>query len=150
MQGPRLFLFGSAESFLKMETDFWNSLNRLPFYSYVNLGLESFDAETLEFLKKPVGAEIMQEAFQGMLDINRNYENIEVTTNFLLGEELPGGHFPSLCRRLGIGMPGNEGKGCIYLSPLKGSKNTRKLLGQFREIKRASRIETLLYLIQRL
>jgi len=150
MQEPRLFLFGSAESFLKMETYFWRSLNRLPFYTYVNLGLESLDDETLEFLKKPVSSAAMKKAFKRMCEINKSCERIEVTGNFLLGEDLPGGHIPSLVAHMGEATPGVAGKGCIYLSPLKGSKNTKELLNQFRAIKQKSRIQTFLYLIQRL
>jgi len=150
MQGPRLFLFGSAESFLKKDTYFWRNLNRLPFYTYVNLGLESFDAETLEFLKKPVCSAVMQRAFAGMRAVNRNYDNIEVTANFLLGKELPAGHLPSLVKHLAAAVKEGSGKGCVYLSPLKGSQNTKELLEQFRAIKQKSRIQTFLYLIQRL
>jgi hypothetical protein len=150
MQEPRLFLFGSAESFLKMDACFWQGLNRLPFYAYVNIGLESFDDETLQFLKKPVNPALMLEAFKGMLAVNKKYENIEVTANFLLGEGLPGSHFPTLVGHIGEALKGVAGKGCIYISPLKGSQNTRELLNQFRAIKQKSRIQTFLYLIQRL
>ena len=150
MQGSRLFLFGSAESFLRLDAYFWQSLNRLPFYKYVNLGLESFDDDTLKFLKKPVSSAVMQKAFTRMCAINKKYENIEVTANFLLGEELPAGHIPALLAHIVEGEKGGTGKGCIYLSPLKGSQNTKELLQQFREIKLKSRIQTFLYLIQRL
>jgi len=150
MQQPRLFLFGSPESFLKMDASFWQSLNRLPFCTYVNIGLESFDSETLEFLKKPVHAAVMQEAFRRMLAVNKNYENIEVTANFLMGHDLPDSHFPILFEQISEALNGGAGKGCIYISPLKGSRNARELLSQFRAIKQKSRIETFLYLIQRL
>jgi radical SAM superfamily enzyme YgiQ (UPF0313 family) len=152
MQEPRLFLFGSAESFVKMEEYLWRSLNRLPFYTYVNLGLESFDDETLRFLKKPVSSAVMQKAFTQMAAINKRYENIEVTANFLLGADLPANHVASLVAHLSdSGIPeGGSGKGCIYISPLKGSKNRKELLAQFRTIKQKSRFQTFLYLIQRL
>jgi hypothetical protein len=152
MREPRLFLFGSAESFIKMEEHFWRRLNRLPFYTYVNLGLESFDDDTLRFLRKPVSSAVMQKTFQHMSAINKRYGNIELTANFLLGAELPANHIPSLIARLretGI-RQGSAGKGCIYISPLKGSKNTKELLKEFRTIKQKSRCQTFLYLIQRL
>jgi len=150
MQEPRLFLFGSAESFLKMETSFWRSLNRLPFYTYVNLGLESLDDETLKFLKKPVSSTAMQKAFRRMREVNGSYENIEITANFIMGEDLPKSHIPALVAHMGEAAKGAGSKGCIYISPLKGSRNKKGLLHQFRAIKQKSRIQTFLYLIQRL
>jgi hypothetical protein len=150
MLGPKLFLFGSAESFLQMDKYFWDSLNRLPFYTYVNLGLESFDGNTLKFLKKPVSSEEMVKAFERMLEMNKRYEHVEVTANFLLSEELPSGHIPSLLKQMSDPLGKHMGKGCVYISPLKGSTNSKEILHQFREIKRQSRIDTFLYLIQRL
>ena len=150
MQEPRLFLFGSAESFLQKAMDFWRRLNRLPFYTYVNLGLESLDDDTLEFLKKPVRSATMKKAFTRMYEINRSCENIEITANFLLGEDLPKSHVPALVAHIGQAAKGAGSKGCIYISPLKGSTNTKELLDQFRSIKQKSRNQTFLYLIQRL
>jgi Radical SAM superfamily len=151
MQQPRLFLFGSAESFLKRDEPFWKNINKLPFYTYVNLGLESFDSETLQFLKKPVEAEVMRQGFAKMLTINQRYENIEVTANFILGDNLPDGHIPSLIKHVNEALDGSSiGKGCIYVSPLKSSQKTKELLKQFRAIKQKVRLQTYLYLIQRL
>jgi len=150
MLEPRLFLFGSPDSFLKKEQDFWTKLNRLPLYAYVNIGLESFDNETLEFLKKPVDASEMLRAFSQMLAINRNFQNVEITANFVMGEGLPAGHVPSLVKHGGEALEHTAGKGCMYISPLKGSRNRKETLDTFREIKQKSRLETLLYLIQRL
>ncbi|MFC1843444.1 hypothetical protein ACFLZ5_01475 [Thermodesulfobacteriota bacterium] len=150
MLGPKLFLFGSPESFLRMETYFWDSLDRLPFYTYVNIGLESFDDKTLEFLKKPVSSQDISIAFSRMLEINKSYGHIEVTANVLLGEELPSSHIPSLLKQIGNSLEKHVGKGCIYFSPLKGSKKTKEILDLFRDIKHQSRIDAFLYLIQRL
>jgi hypothetical protein len=150
MQEPRLFLFASAESFLHQTNGFWHKLNRLPFYNYINLGLESFDEETLHYIKKPVAPEIMKEGFTKMLAVNRTYENIEVTANFLIGDDLPAGQYSSVVRYINEAAGGLTAKGCIYISPLKGSSNSRYLLKQFRDIKHRNRMETYLYLIQRL
>ena len=150
MRNPRMFLFGSADSFLQQDDNFFANLDRLPYYTFINLGLESFDAETLEVLKKPVAADKMKKAFARMLDINRRFEHIEITANFLLGEELPGNHIPSLIDHLHNSPGRSINKGCIYMSPLQGSQETRKILHQFLDIKHKSRLETLLYLIQRL
>ena len=71
-----------------------------------------------------------------MQEINKSYENIEVTANFLLGDDLPAGHIPTLAAQIGeAGKRGCAAKGCIYISPLKGSQNTKELLRQFRAIK---------------
>lgn len=150
MNGPKQFLFGSCESFLRMDKYFWDDLNNLPYYSYINIGLESFDGNTLEFLEKPVSASVVADAFDRMLEINKNYEQIEVTANFLLGGKLPDSHYTSLTTFLGESIGRHQAKGCIYLSPLKGSRDTRDLLARFREIKHRSRMDTFLYLIQRL
>ena len=150
MQEPKLFLFGSGESFLHKEEHFWESMNSLPFYTFVNLGLESFDDDTLKSLKKPVSSEVMHRAFNRMHEVNKRYENIEVTANFLLGKDLPGSHITTLVKHIGDNIKGVAGKGCMYLSPLKGSQNTKELLKQFRAIKQKSRMQTFLYLIQRL
>ncbi|MBW2484341.1 MAG: hypothetical protein JRF05_03165, partial [Deltaproteobacteria bacterium] len=150
MQEPRLFLFGSAESFLDKDEDFWHHMNSLPFYTYANIGLESFDDAALRFFKKPVPSAVMQKAFKRMQRINKSYENIEVTANILIGEDLPASHIPALTAHIDEAVKKNAAKGCIYISPLKGSRNTKKLLEQFRLIKQKSRIQTFLYLIQRL
>lgn len=150
MQGPRLFLFGSTESFLQKDEDFWRQLNRLPFYVYINLGLESFDNNTLELLKKPVGSQVVEQAFQQMLAINKSYSNIEITANILLGTELPGSHISSLLEHIGPALGRHKGKGCIYMSPLKGSTDSKGILDLFREVKHQCRLDTFLYLIQRL
>ncbi len=150
MLEPRLFLFGSPDSFLQKENSFWTNLDHLPFYTYVNIGLESFDNETLEFLKKPVHAAETLKAFNHMLNINRRFQHVEITANFVLGEGFPAGHVPSLIKHAGETLKQTAGKGCIYISPLRGSKNRREMLDTFREIKQKNRIETLLYLIQRL
>jgi hypothetical protein len=150
MLGPKLFLFGSPVSFLQMDTFFWDSLNRLPFYTYVNIGLESFDDNTLDFLKKPINSQDISKAFSRMKEINKNFDYVEVTANFLLGESLPASHIPSLLKHIGNSLGKHAGKGCIYFSPLKGSTSTKESLNLFRDIKHQSRIDAFLYLIQRL
>jgi len=150
MQEPRLFLFGSAKSFLDKDEDFWKKINRLPFYTYANIGLESFDDPTLQHVKKPVSSAVMQKAFKRMQKINKSYENIEITANILIGENLPSGHIPELTAQIDEAEKEAPGKGCIYISPLKGSQKSKKLLDQFRSIKQKSRLRTFLYLIQRL
>ena len=81
---PRLFLFGSVDSLLKSGNELFKKLNHLPFYTYINIGLESVDAPTLAYIHKPLDTSKIRAAFQKMLDINSTYANIEITTNFLL------------------------------------------------------------------
>ena len=151
LQGPKLFLFGSAGSFLQKDKYFWESLDRLPFYTYVNLGLEALDGSTLELLRKPVSPGDMATAFIRMLKINNSYEHIEVTANFLLSDMFPAGHILSLLKHtVAEHLGSHTGKGCIYMSPLKGKTNSKAIFNLFREIKYKSRMETFLYLIQRL
>ncbi|MBU0992944.1 MAG: hypothetical protein KJ737_10665 [Proteobacteria bacterium] len=51
--GPcTLFLFGSVLSFFKAEDSLFDMLNRLPYKTYINLGLEAFHGPTLTQLGK--------------------------------------------------------------------------------------------------
>ena len=53
---PQLFLFGSVRSLLECGEAPFAALERLPFRSYVDVGMESADAATLEALGKSVTA----------------------------------------------------------------------------------------------
>ena len=147
---PSLFLFGSVDSFLRSENAVFERLKDLPFNIVINIGFESIDAPTLAFIRKPVDASRVREAFQKMLEINLLYENIEITGNFLMGEQLSIEHDQSLAALLQETAAPRNGKGSIYLSPLKDSPKKRELLPRFFEIKDQSRLPTFIYLIQRL
>jgi hypothetical protein len=155
LRGACLFLFGSVDSMVRSEEGLFESLSRFPFSTHINVGLESNDLKTLEKLKKPVSVEKIWEAFTRILDINRRYEKIEVTSNFVFGEDLPSGHLPSLLEltRHKSNLTGN--KGALYLSPLVDegmgeNKSKRELLRKFLKLKTESRLPTFIYLIQRL
>jgi hypothetical protein len=155
LRGACLFLFGSVDSMVRSEEGLFESLSRFPFSTHINVGLESNDLKTLEKLKKPVSVEKIWEAFTRILDINRRYEKIEVTSNFVFGEDLPSGHLPSLLEltRHRSNLTGN--KGALYLSPLVDegmgeNKSKRELLRKFLKLKTESRLPTFIYLIQRL
>ena len=155
MKGARLFLFGSADSMIHSEEALFESLNNLPFSVYLNIGLESGDPTTLAVLKKPVGVERVRDAFARMLEINRRYERIEVTANFVSGEDLPPNHLTSILELTQNGLDRFYNKGSIYLSPLmdgeaKNGGRRRELLREFNKVKTRSRLPTFLYLIQRL
>jgi hypothetical protein len=155
LQGAFLFLFGSVDSMIRSEEGLFESLSRLPFSTRINVGLESNDAETLEALKKPVSVEQIREAFTRMLEINRRYENIEVTSNFVFGGDLPSGHWASLSDLIGNRVNLISNKGAVYLSPLvdegeEKRKGKRELLRRFLKFKAESRLPVFIYLIQRL
>jgi hypothetical protein len=155
LKGARLFLFGSADSLMDSEEVLFESLNRLPFYTYINVGLESADRTTLAVLGKPVAAEKVHETFSRMLEINRKYERIEVTANFVYGDELPPAHLPSLLELVRNKTSLFHNKGTLYLSPLIQDKrrrkgNRRELLNKFYKVKAQSPLSTFIYLIQRL
>ena len=157
LRGSWLFLFGSAESIINSEEALFESLNSLPFYTYINIGLESADPITLSVLKKPVTVEMIDEAFSRMLEINRRYEKIEVTANFIFGSNLPESHLNSFFELNGSRLDHFYSKGAIYFSPfINGmakdgrSNGTRGTLRKFNEVKILSHLPTFIYLIQRL
>lgn len=150
LEDPKLFMFASVDSLLRAGDGLFEQLNQLPGYTYINMGLESVDQPTLAGIGKPLSAKRIREAFQKMLDINREYANIEITANFLLGERLSPEHYRSLAELLSS-VPGSPSrKGCVYLSPLLDSPQKPELLPAFRELKSQSRLPTFIYLIQRL
>ena len=150
IKNPGLFLFGSADSLLNAGDKLFEALNRVPFYTYINIGLESADAATLAHINKPIELNKIKDAFQKMLDLNRRYLNIEITANFLLGDRLAPEHYTAIIELSRNCLGRFYSKGGIYLSPLNNSRNRKALLRQFVEIKNKSRLPAYLYLIQRL
>jgi len=69
-------------------------------------------------LKKPVTVEMIDEAFSRMLEINRRYEKIEVTANFIFARDLPESHLNSFFELNGSRLDHFYSKGAIYFSPL--------------------------------
>jgi hypothetical protein len=149
LEGSFLFLFGSVDSFLRAGEGLFEALNRLPFRTYLNLGLESADQPSLDMIGKPLTAGMVEEAFRRLTEINRDYDRLEVTANFLVDMELPAGHWESLSRLVGHHLPHYFDKGAVYLSPLS-SRDRKGLLQRIRELKMKSRLPLYLYLLQRL
>ncbi|MDD9302085.1 MAG: hypothetical protein HUK40_06955 [Desulfobacter sp.] len=149
-QRPFLFLFGSVDSLLKSKQSFFEQLNRLPFYTYINIGFESVDKTTLAAIGKPVTVEKVKTAFAKMLQVNKAYHRIEVTGNFVAGDNLSPDHDESLADLLKNADVEGQPKGAIYLSPLRNSPKKRELLSRFYKIKEESRLQVFVYLIQRL
>lgn len=149
-ENPFLFLFGSVDSFLASKHRLLDKLDRLPFYTYINIGLESIDEPTLKYIGKPLGKSRVREAFLKMLDVNSAYKNIEITANFIIGKGLSRDHYQSLKELFRDTPVANTRKGVIYLSPLKDSPKKRELLPLINEIKDQSKMPVYIYLIQRL
>lgn len=149
-QPPFLYLFGSVGSFPAGDRALFDQLNRLPFHTCINIGLESADGDTLRRIGKPITPDQVKRAFGKMIEINETYDRIEVTCNFIAGEDLPPGHEASLADLLENAPVIEKKKGAVYLSPLKDSPKKRELLPRFYTIKKKSRLPVFIYLIQRL
>jgi tRNA A37 methylthiotransferase MiaB len=152
LKGPCLFLFGSVDSLKNSEDSLFDSLERLPFSTYINIGLESADPDTLTAIKKSITAEMVDEAFARMLEINRRYDKIEITANFLFGDNLPPSHLSSFIELTEKRLKHPYGKGAIYFSPLfsGGIEKNRGMIRKFYKVKTMSPVPTYIYLIQRL
>ena len=64
--------------------------------TYINIGLESADQETLDRIGKPITENQVQEAFWRSQDINDRYSSIEITANFIMDENLPDNHYKKI------------------------------------------------------
>jgi hypothetical protein len=108
----------------------------LPFYTYINIGFESIDSKTLSQIGKSITAEQVKEAFEKMIEINDIFDGIDVTGNFIAGNNLSPEHDDSLADLLKHANVKRKLKGTIYLSPLKDNPKKRELLPRFYKIKR--------------
>lgn len=147
---PVLFMFGSVDSLLKAENGLFEALGRSPYHTYINIGFESVDADTLAAINKPLAVEKVRDAFERMLALNREHAAIEITGNFLLGDRLSPEHDTTLVQLLSGVSDDLAAKGAVYLSPLMDSPNREALLPRFFDIQRHSRLPAHIYLIQRL
>lgn len=149
LEGCFLFLFGSVDSFLESKENVFEALNQLPYRTYLNLGLESADQETLDLLGKPLRAEKVEDAFLRLSEINQKYDHLEITANFVIDTKLPAGHWEALSRLTQNTFPHYFDKGALYLSPLS-REGRRELLQRFKALKMRSLRPLYLYLLQRL
>jgi hypothetical protein len=150
MNGSHMFLFGSINSFLNSPQNLYESLDKLPCHTYINIGLESADEKTLKILGKPVKPKEVSEAFLKMIEINRGYPGIEVTVNFLLSEEFSQDHTDSLIELCNSNLPSRWSRGAVYLSPLNIDRSSVELQNSFKLLKRSINLPAYIYLIQRL
>lgn len=150
MREKNLFFFGSADSLMDAETRLFEGLNKLPFKTYINIGLESADQETLDRLGKPITSELVLQAFEKIHQINSSCNQIEITANFIMDDHLPEGHYPAFLKLVREKISRTKNKGSVYLSPLRIAKPSREILFKFNRLKTLSRVPTFLYIIQRL
>jgi len=150
MKAPRMFLFGSVDSMLRSDEALFDMINRLPFSTFINLGLESADADTFAALGKPLTPKKVEKAFKRMMAVNQDYANIEVTANFVYGAGLPEGHLPSIIDLTRNHLERFHSKGTIYISPLENIGSKEQMRNTFVEFKKLCRLPCYIYLIQRL
>ncbi|MDD9301139.1 MAG: radical SAM domain-containing protein [Desulfobacter sp.] len=150
MKTPRLYIFGSVDALLNARESLFTRLNKSPFHTHINIGLESFDQATLERIGKPVTPKKVGLAFDRMQAINKRFDRIEMTCNFIMDENLPPGHPPAMIALVREKFKFTRPKGSVYLSPLQFGKPSREVLFDFYHLKTQSRLPMFLYIIQRL
>jgi hypothetical protein len=150
MKDNFLFMFGSVDSFLDKNEEFFGELNRLDYLTYINIGMESADQKTLDRLGKPITTDKVKKAFEKVQTVNRKMNNIEITCNFVMGENLSQNHYASFLELARDGFDRPRSKGTLYLSPLEFAKPSKEKVFDFNRIKTLSRVPTFLYIIQRL
>ena len=146
----KTFLFGSATSLVNAPENLFADLEKMPGMYYINIGLESADQDSLDKLGKPISARLVQEAFSRMQEINDRYGSIEITANFIMDNDLPANHYPTIMGLLREKLVHSRPKGSIYFSPLTFNQPSRARLFEFNRLKILSRLPTFLYIIQRL
>jgi len=149
VRGLEVFLFGSTGSFLDLDDSGLARLQALPCRLFVNIGLESFDQGTLEYLRKPLRADENRAAFARMLAVNRSGGSLSVTANLLLGDPLAPGHLRSLQAVLSSPQHPHP-ETVVYLSPMLGAYQPASILGTVRMIKNIAKVRTYPYMIHRL
>lgn len=150
---PNLFMFGSVDSIIKSGYEVFEKIDKLPFQTYINVGLESSDQKTLDKLGKHITEEEVERAFAKIMDINRRHEHIEVTSNFVFGPDLPNGHIDSFFRLIEKNFDHHFYKGSIYFSPLINAENMEwkgNVKREFFKLKVKIPVPSFLYLIQRM
>lgn len=150
MKKPSLYFFGSVDALLNANEALFEGLSHLDFQTYINIGLESTDQETLDRIGKPITRKKVIQAFDRMQQINQSYPTIEMTGNFIMDEGLPQNHNISMMELVREKLNFTQPKGSIYLSPLKFGQPSREVLFDFYHLKTRSRLPMFLYIIQRL
>ncbi|GAB6175559.1 hypothetical protein JCM16814_04500 [Desulfobaculum senezii] len=150
MQGASVFLFGSVTSLMAKDDAFFDRLGTCGASVYINVGLESVDQQTLDFIGKPLRSAQVARCFERMQEISARHASIECTANFVFDEALPQGHIPAFLELVGAAGGSAQAKGTVYMSPLCLSPPSARTLFELKQLKTWSRLPLYLYLIQRL
>ncbi len=150
MRKPMLYFFGSVDALLRADDRLFDRLNRLPFHTCINIGLESADDDTLSLIGKPVSAQKVRTAFEKIQTINQNFAQVEMTCNFVMDRGLSDAHNQTMMDLVRGQINKTRPKGSVYLSPLKFGNPSREILFDFYHLKTQSRLPMFLYIIQRL
>lgn len=151
---PQLFLFGSVGSLLRKEPAFFEWLDGSPWTTFINVGFEAADEQTLRALGKPLSAAEVERGFVRMNELNALHTNLEVTGNFVLWSEV-GLAEEAMLRLMQRTVEQRRLRGSCYLSTLmrdglRPRANRRELLRRVYRLQRESPLPLYLYLIQRL
>lgn len=148
--GSSLFMFGGAHTLLEAPESLFATLNKLPFDNiYINVGLESAHRPTLDELGKPQTGRDVRRAFRLLQRLNLEYDALNVSCNFLIGDGLPPEHTESV-RALLASAETRMSKGTAFISPIEGQSTHRRTRSEFTKIKLAAKMPVYLYLVQRL
>ena len=150
MKDYSIYLFGSPDSFLNSSDSLYERLENTGADIYINLGLESFYQNTLDYIRKPITEQQVHQSFNRMMEINHRFNHIEITANFVLGDNLPSDHYSKFIQIARDGVNKPQIKGTLYFSPLLSNNFSKNIFFYFNQIKRLSRYPTFLYTIQRL
>ena len=151
---PQLYLFGSVDSLLDAEDRLFEWLGAAPWSTFINVGLESADGETLRRLGKPLTPDRVEAGFRRMLDVNARWPNVEVTANFVFLSD-DGRSDDAMLELMSRHLSRRSSRGTCYLSPLMSGATRprmgrRPLLQRIHRLQRAAPLPLHLYLIQRL
>ena len=148
--GSNLYLFGGVPTLLETGEDVFRMFNELPYSNiFVNIGLESPHEPTLDFLGKPQTRRDVLSAFKKLQRINMAYSKMNISCNFMIGDDLPREHIEGVRELLGS-VETRMLKGTAFISPLEGHSSHRLTRNDFTKIKIAARMPVYLYLVQRL
>jgi hypothetical protein len=149
-EGSFLYMFGGAHTLLDADEELFEALDNLPFENiHVNVGLESPHEQTLDILGKPQSAADVRYAFEKIRHINSDFKKLNVSCNFVVGDDLPRDHVDAV-RDLLSGADTRMMKGTAFISPLENAASPRLTRNDFTSIKLAARMPVYLYLVQRL
>ncbi len=150
MQGKNLFMFGSVQALLNKTDAFFSQLSSLGCMTWINIGLESAHQPTLDLIGKSILQADVRRAFARIQQINAAFESIEITCNFLMGDQLEDDHYKTFLSLARDSVMRQGIKGTIYLSPMEFDAPSREKVMAFNRLKTLSRLPTFLYIIQRL